>query len=168
MPVFHRETSVSAATENISAASNDKGSLLMKFLLLGGLALAATVAAKKWFYPYTIEDLDGRVRYIDTLIKNNMSLRWNILGKAGPGFRRILEKRNDEVRLIKTNMNTEPDRTKIVAWMTFKWSQLHEIKACYLRLRELELDVTVEIEERMRSLRGSQNPLLASPGPRAN
>ncbi|KAG7089139.1 hypothetical protein E1B28_010847 [Marasmius oreades] len=165
MPVFHRGASVSAATEDISAASDDNGSLLTKFLVLGGLVLAAVVVARKWFYPYTVEDLESRVMSIDTLLKKNMDLQWNILGNSGPGFWRELEERNDEVRLIKTNMNAEPDRTKIVAWLAFKWSQLHGIKVCYLRLQELQelqLNVTVKIEERMQNLRPDNNPMLTS------
>lgn len=87
MPVFHRGASVSAATEDISAASDDNGSLLTKFLVLGGLV----VVARKWFYPYTVEDLESRVMSIDTLLKKNMDLQWNILGNSGPGFWRELE-----------------------------------------------------------------------------
>ncbi|KAG7089170.1 hypothetical protein E1B28_010874 [Marasmius oreades] len=143
MPIFRRETSVSVATEDVSAANGDNGGLVTRFLVLGGLVLAAVIATKKWFYPYTIGDLESQVKSIDMLITDNMSLKWNLLGDSAPSFRRKLERVNDEVRLVKTNMYAEPDKAKIVVWMGYQWSQLRDIKACYMRLRELQLDVTV-------------------------
>ncbi|KAF9260248.1 hypothetical protein L218DRAFT_1003021 [Marasmius fiardii PR-910] len=141
--------------ENVSDASNDNGSFLTEFLFLGGLVLAAAVAAKKWFYPYTIIDLETRVKDIDTLIKNNTSLEWSILENSAPGFRRTLGRLHNEVQLIKTKTNAEPDRTKVVSWVGFQLSQLQETKTCYLKLRALQLEVTSEVEERKRRLRSN-------------
>ncbi|KAG7089251.1 hypothetical protein E1B28_010950 [Marasmius oreades] len=92
MPVFHPESSISAVPEDISAPSNESGSLMVEFLVLGGLVFTAAVAAKMWFYPYTIEDLEGRVRAVDTLIRDNTNLHLDILGDSATRFRRVLER----------------------------------------------------------------------------
>ncbi|KAF9260028.1 hypothetical protein L218DRAFT_947121 [Marasmius fiardii PR-910] len=146
MPDFHQESVISTATEDISTINNDNDSLSMKFLVLGGFIVAAVVASKKWFYPYKVEDLESRVRAIDRLIRDNTNYEWNILGDSANDFRRILERHHNEVRLIRIKANTEPDRTKVVAWVAFQLSQMREIKACYLSLQQLQWNVTVEVE----------------------
>ncbi|KAF9260193.1 hypothetical protein L218DRAFT_1002971 [Marasmius fiardii PR-910] len=159
MPVFHRETSVSVDVGDVAAASDGNGGKLTTFFVLGSLVVAGVVAAKRWFYPYTIEDLEGQVRSINALIQENMSLDWNMLGESAPRFRGMLKRRNDQVRRIRTNTYAEPDKTRIVAWIHFQWTHLHEIKACYLNLQELQWCVTLEIEELTRSLHTSNNQL---------
>ncbi|KAF9260188.1 hypothetical protein L218DRAFT_946980 [Marasmius fiardii PR-910] len=173
MPVFHRETSVSVGVEDIAAASGGNGGWLTTFLVLAGLFVAGAVAAKKWVFPYTIEDLESQVRSIDALIKKNMRLDCNILGDSAPCFRQMLERqvnimRDNQVRRIRTNTYAEPDKTRIVAWISFQWSQLCEIKACYLNLQELQWTVTLEVEEQTRSLHTNNNWLLGPWGPRVN
>ncbi|KAF9260224.1 hypothetical protein L218DRAFT_1054881 [Marasmius fiardii PR-910] len=168
MPVFRRETSMSVDAGDFSAASNGSSGWLAMFFVLGGLVVAGVVAAKKWFYPYRIEDLEGQVRSIEALIKENSSLNWNMLGDSARRFRDKLERLDDQVRRIRTNMYTEPDKAKIVAWIRFQWSQLSEIKACYLTLQKLQWNLTIEIEERTRSLHTGNDRLPGPLGPRIN
>ncbi|KAF9260191.1 hypothetical protein L218DRAFT_1002969 [Marasmius fiardii PR-910] len=160
MPVLRRESSASVDVGDIVAASNSNGGWLTTLFAFVGLLIAGVVAAKKWFYPYTVEDLETQVRSIDVLIKENMSLDWDMLGESAPRFRGMLERRNDQVRRIRMNMYAEPDKTKIVSWIRFHWSQLCKIKACYLSLQKLQWNVAVEIEERTRGLHTANNPLL--------
>ncbi|KAF9260195.1 hypothetical protein L218DRAFT_1002973 [Marasmius fiardii PR-910] len=168
MPVFRRETSVSIDVGDVAAASDGNGGKLTTFFVLAGLLVAGAVAAKRWFYPYTIEDLEGQVRSIDALMKENMRLDRNMLGNSAPRFRGMLERHNDEVRRIRTSMYAEPDKTRIIAWIRFQWSQLREVKACYLNLQELQWCVMVEIEGRTRRLHMGNNRLPEPWGPRVN
>ncbi|KAF9260024.1 hypothetical protein L218DRAFT_1003116 [Marasmius fiardii PR-910] len=156
MSAFPQESAISTATQDISAASNDSGSLSMtltKFLVLGGFIVAAVVASKRWFYPYTVEDLEGRVGAIDRLIRDNTNYKLNILGDSANGLRKLLERHHKEVQVIRTKANAEPDRTKVITWIAFQLSQMREIKARYLSLQELELNVTVEVERVYAQLR---------------
>ncbi|KAK1234466.1 hypothetical protein PQX77_002320 [Marasmius sp. AFHP31] len=92
MPALSLESSVLEMAQAVTTSSNSGSSLLAKLVVLGMLVVFTAVAAKKWFFPYTVEDLEGLVKSIDELIKENMSLEWDLLGVSAKRFRCRLER----------------------------------------------------------------------------
>ncbi|KAK1234478.1 hypothetical protein PQX77_002332, partial [Marasmius sp. AFHP31] len=91
MPALSLESSVLEVAEEVTTPSNSGSGLLAKLVAIGVLVVLAAVAAKKWFFPYTIEDLEGLVKSIDDSIKDNMTLGQNLLRGSAKTFRYRLQ-----------------------------------------------------------------------------
>ncbi|KAK1227742.1 hypothetical protein PQX77_009242 [Marasmius sp. AFHP31] len=96
MAVLLAETSVSVITEGVSAADSSKGGVLTKVFIMGAILLVTVVSVKKWFYPYTMDDLERQITCVGSVIEQNMSLERDLLGDMGWTFRDQLdgERRN--------------------------------------------------------------------------
>ena len=92
MPALTVRSPVLDMAEGISASSNPSSGPLTKLVVIGTLVVVAAVAARKWFFPYTIEHLEGLVREIDDLIAENTTLDWNLLGDSTRYFKPMLER----------------------------------------------------------------------------
>ncbi|KAK1230018.1 hypothetical protein PQX77_006901 [Marasmius sp. AFHP31] len=90
MPALTVESSISAVAEGISASNNPGSGILTKIGVFAMLVVVVAVAAKKWFFPYTTEDLKGLVKAIDNLIEENTTLDWDLLGGSAREFRQTL------------------------------------------------------------------------------
>ncbi|KAK1235391.1 hypothetical protein PQX77_001392 [Marasmius sp. AFHP31] len=157
MPALTLDSSVLEVAEKVEASSNTGSGLLARLALVGVLVVVAAVAAKKWFFPYAVEDLEDLVKSIDELIKGNMRREWNLLGGSAKIFRRRLQRQNEEVRQIKMRGVAEPERTKPLAWMIFQWHQLKRVNVCHALLSQLKYELMLEIEDRERTFRARES-----------
>ncbi|KAK1218638.1 hypothetical protein PQX77_018679 [Marasmius sp. AFHP31] len=153
MPALSLESSVLEVAEEVTTPSNSGSGLLAKLVAIGVLVVLAAVAAKKWFFPYTIEDLEGLVKSIDDSIKDNMTLGQNLLRGSAKTFRCRLQRCNEEVRQVRIRSIAEPDRAKILAWVIFQWRQMKRVNACHALLSQLKYELMLEIDERERTIR---------------
>ena len=86
------ETSISAAVEGASVVDSSKGGILTKISLMVIILFVTVVKAKKWFYPYTLEDLKDQIDFLDKYIKGNTALGRNLFGDFGREFRERLRR----------------------------------------------------------------------------
>ena len=92
MPALTIQSPVLDMAEGISTASDPDSGLLTKLVAVGVVIVVSAVAAKKWFFPYTIEHLEDLVKSIDDLIEESTTLEWNLLGVSARDFRQVLER----------------------------------------------------------------------------
>ncbi|KAK1231552.1 hypothetical protein PQX77_005344 [Marasmius sp. AFHP31] len=143
MIILDVETSVEAAKE-VSSASSDSGSVVMKVLILSVVFVAIGVGAKRWLYPFTIEDADCEIRSIFGLLQEYTSLKLDLLGDSAGRFRRRLDKEYSTIHEIKHRSMVEPDRRNFIAWLVFRWQEIRDVKRCYLSLMILKKDITAQ------------------------
>ncbi|KAL0061012.1 hypothetical protein AAF712_012185 [Marasmius tenuissimus] len=96
MAVLTTESSFSAITEGVSAADSSKGGVLTKIFIMGAILLVTVVGAKKWFFPYTMDDLERQIACVGNIIEQNMTLEEDLLGDMGWIFRDRLDGYVDE------------------------------------------------------------------------
>ena len=92
MPALIVQSPVLDMAEGISDSSDPGSGLLTKLVVVVMLIAVAAIAAKKWFFPYSIEHLESLVKGIGVLIKENTTLEWNLLGDSARYFKRVLER----------------------------------------------------------------------------
>ncbi|KAJ8088345.1 hypothetical protein PM082_022418 [Marasmius tenuissimus] len=90
MAVIITESSVSAITDGVLAADSSKGGVLTQLFIMGAILLITVVGAKKWWYPYTIDDLERQINCVEDVIEQNTVLGRDLLGDLGWRFREQL------------------------------------------------------------------------------
>ncbi|KAK1235390.1 hypothetical protein PQX77_001391 [Marasmius sp. AFHP31] len=143
MPALLTETSVSAITEGVLAADNSKGGVLTKVFIVGAILLVTAAGAKKWFYPYTMGDLERQMNYVEGIIERNTTLERDLLGNSGWKFRERLDGEHQKMCKIQERATTEPNRWNLLAWFRLHWREMREVKKCYCSVLDLKKDVLV-------------------------
>ncbi|KAJ8079477.1 hypothetical protein PM082_013815 [Marasmius tenuissimus] len=143
MAVLLTETTVSAITEGVSAADSSKGGILTKLFIMGAILLVTVVSVKKWFFPYTMDDLESQITCVGGVIKRNMTLEMDLLGDMGWVFRDQLDGKRRRMCEIQEWATTEPKRWRLLAWVVFCWREMKEVQRCYDSVMSLKRDVMV-------------------------
>ncbi|KAJ8079465.1 hypothetical protein PM082_013803 [Marasmius tenuissimus] len=63
---------------------------------MGAILLVTVVSVKKWFFPYTVDDLERQIACVGDIIEQNMTLERDLLGDMGWIFRDQLDGYVDE------------------------------------------------------------------------
>ncbi|KAJ8079469.1 hypothetical protein PM082_013807 [Marasmius tenuissimus] len=87
MPALTPGMSVLGMVGEASTSSDSDSGFLVKSAVIGMLVIVVSVAAKGWFFPYTVEDLEGLVKSVDNLIRHNMRPERNLLGGSAKRFK---------------------------------------------------------------------------------
>ncbi|KAK1233599.1 hypothetical protein PQX77_003240 [Marasmius sp. AFHP31] len=143
--------SVGIIEEGISAIPSDSGSATVTiFMLIVVLLVGMGAGAKRWFYPFTMDDLAREIELVWRLIEENSTRDWDPLESLGWVFRQRLRQITDTKEEIKNRSIVEPDRWHLRAWFVLQWREMKDVKSCYLSLMTLKKDVMTVIEIRKR------------------
>ncbi|KAK1231553.1 hypothetical protein PQX77_005345, partial [Marasmius sp. AFHP31] len=151
MPSLDTENSVEMIKE-VSSATGDSGSIAMKVFIIGVMLVAMGVGAKRWFYPFALEDVQREIRATFKLLRDNTTLEFDLLGDSAGQFRRRLDKEQERMLEIEERSMVEPNRWNILGWFTFRWQEMRDVKRCYLSLMVLKKEIKMEVETRRRHL----------------
>ncbi|KAL0064417.1 hypothetical protein AAF712_008581, partial [Marasmius tenuissimus] len=128
----------------ISAAGGS--SKVFNIFIMGFVVLVVLVgmgwAAKRWLYPFAINDLEREIGVIWELIEENTRRHWDLLGGSGWEFKRRLYEKCGEMADIKNRSTVEPDRWNLRAWVVLQWREMNDVKKCYLTLMTLKKEIT--------------------------
>ncbi|KAK1230127.1 hypothetical protein PQX77_006793 [Marasmius sp. AFHP31] len=148
MPALLTETSVSALVEGVSAADTGNGGILTKIFITGAILFLTVAGARKWFYPYTIDDLKGQIELVQKIIKENAAVGRNLLGELEWKFQEDLARHYQGMRGIEERFVVEPRRRNLLAWIAFRWRDMRDVKRCYDSLIELQGELVTEVNRR--------------------
>ncbi|KAK1215709.1 hypothetical protein PQX77_021671 [Marasmius sp. AFHP31] len=148
MPALLTETSVSAVVEGVSAAGTGYGGILTKIFITGVILFLTVAGAKKWFYPYTVDDLKGQIELVQKIIKENAAVGKNLLGELEWKFQEELVRHYQGMRGIEERLVVEPKRWNLLAWIALRWRDMRDVKRHYDSLIELKRELVMEVNLR--------------------
>ncbi|KAJ8081686.1 hypothetical protein PM082_007532 [Marasmius tenuissimus] len=147
------ENSVGMIEEGISATTSGGGGAAVKiFMMSVVLFVGLGVGAKRWFYPFTMSDLEREIGLIWKLIEENTTLHLDLLGRSGWEFRERLTWEYRTMLEIRDRSTVEPNRWNLRAWFVLQWREMEDVKSCYLSLMSLKKDIMTALESRKRHL----------------
>ncbi|KAK1215207.1 hypothetical protein PQX77_022195 [Marasmius sp. AFHP31] len=150
--------SVGIIEEGMSVTPSDGGSAIVKIFMMSVVLLVGMgVGVKRWFYPFTMNDLAREIEQIWELIEENTTRHWDLLGPSGWGFRERLYQECDMKTKIENRSAAVPD-WNVVAWSILQWREMRDVKECYLSLMAIKKDITtVVVESRERHQSNASN-----------
>ncbi|KAK1227745.1 hypothetical protein PQX77_009245 [Marasmius sp. AFHP31] len=110
---------------------------------MGAILLITVVGAKKWLYPYTIDDLERQINCVEDVIERNTTFERDLLGDLGWRFRERLAGEHQRMIEIREWAIVEPQRWNLFGWVKFRWQEMREVKRCYCSVMDLKKDVVV-------------------------
>ncbi|KAK1227574.1 hypothetical protein PQX77_009424 [Marasmius sp. AFHP31] len=144
MPILNPENAVGMIEAGISDTSSGGGSAAWKIVLIGVMLLAGMgVGAIRWFYPFTIKDLEREIGLVGKLIEEYSTLRLDLLGRSGWEFKQRLTSVYDKMREIEDRSTVEPNRWNLRAWFALRWQEMNDVNESYLTLMTLKKEITV-------------------------
>jgi len=80
MAVLSSETTAVIIEEGISATNGSRSGVAIRIIIAGLVLVAIAVGAKRWFYPFTIDDLEHEIRMAFKVLQDNTTLELDLLG----------------------------------------------------------------------------------------
>ncbi|KAK1218633.1 hypothetical protein PQX77_018674 [Marasmius sp. AFHP31] len=127
---------------------------------MGAILLITVLSINKWFFPYTMDDLERQIACVGDIIEQNTALERDLLGDMGWIFRDQLDGERRNMGEIQEWAIAEPNRWDLLAWIRFRWREMKEVKRCYCSVLDLRKNVLVctrlltTLEERQLTIYG--------------
>ncbi|KAK1227740.1 hypothetical protein PQX77_009240 [Marasmius sp. AFHP31] len=115
---------------------------------MGAILLVTVVSVKRWFYPYTMDDLKPQIACVGDIIGQNTTLERDLLGDMGWIFQERLDGERRKMGRIQERATVEPKRWRVLAWVGFRWREMREVQRCYDSVMNLKKEVMMEVNQR--------------------
>ncbi|KAJ8079466.1 hypothetical protein PM082_013804 [Marasmius tenuissimus] len=119
---------------------------------MGAILLVTAVSVKKWFFPYTMDDLGRQIACVRDIIEQNTTLEEDLLGDMGWIFRDQLDGERRKMGKIQEWVTVEPKRWRLFAWVGFRWREMKEVQRCHDSVLNLKKDILMEVNRRRHDL----------------